>query len=189
MKRALFLIFTIFLMAGTQMELKAQNKEKILIVYYSKTGTTRTVAEYIHQIVGGDIFEIIPAKSYPVDYQSTTDIAKQEQKENARPKIASNVKNISEYNTIFIGFPIWWGTMPMFFFTFLESHNLAGKTIIPFCTHGGGGQGQSISDIQKLCPKSTVKEALALRGTNNNSKESVAAWLRGLGLAKSTTPP
>ena len=176
----------IFCCIGVYMGAQNQSKNpKILIAYYSKTGNTRTVAEYIRQSVGGDIFEIKPEKAYPEDYKSTTEIAKKEQKENARPALASNLKDISQYDIIFLGYPIWWGTMPMFFFTFLESHNFAGKTIIPFCTYGGSGVGQSVTDIKKSCPGTAVKDALGLRTAKvSGSKDDVSAWLKRLGMIK-----
>ena len=184
MRKAAFL--TLFFILLGDMELYAQNqKEKILIVYYSRTGNTRTVAEYIHKTVGGDIFEIKTVNSYPNEYQAVTEVARREQDTNARPELASNVDNMKQYSTIFLGYPNWWGTMPMFFFTFLESHNLTGKTIVPFCTHEGSGMGRSVADIQKLSPKSTVRDGLAIRGkTANDSQKDVTAWLRRIGMLK-----
>jgi flavodoxin len=184
MKKAVFL--TLLFVFWGNMELYAQNqKDKILIVYYSKTGNTKTVAEYIHKTVGGDIFEIKTVNSYPEEYQATTELAKKEQETNARPKLVSNVDNIEQYNTIFIGYPNWWGTMPMVFFTFFESHNLTQKTIIPFCTHEGSGMGRSVADIQKLAPKSTVKDGLAIRGRNaKDSQNDINLWLRRIGMVK-----
>jgi len=182
MKRFLLFAITFFCMEAY---MEAQNQERILIVYYSRTGNTRTVAEYIHQAVGGDIFEVKPAIAYPDDYQSATNIARREQRENARPAFASNVNNMNSYDIIFLGYPIWWGTMPMFFFTFLESHNFTGKTIIPFCTYGSSGVGQSVTDIQRLAPTAVVREAFGIRGANaNNSRNDVTAWLRRLGLVR-----
>ena len=185
MKKIIFLTL-IFSLFGAHMELQAQNQNsRILIVYYSKTGNTRAVAEFIHQAVGGDIFELIPARAYPSDYQATVNIARQEHQANARPELTSNVPNISEYDIIFLGYPNWINTMPMFFFTFLESHNLRGKTIIPFCTHGGGGLGRSVADIQRIAAGATVREAFAVRGPNaRNSRNDVTAWLRSLGLVR-----
>ena len=123
--------------------------------------------------------------SYPEEYQAATEVAKKEQETNARPKLVSNVDNIGQYDIIFLGYPNWWGTMPMVFFTFLESHNLTGKTIVPFCTNEGSGMGRSVADIQKLSPKSTVQDGLAIRGrTANDSQKDVSAWLRRIGLLK-----
>jgi len=184
MKKLLLFAITFFCM-GAHMELQAQNQGRILIVYYSRTGNTRAVAEYIHQAVGGDIFEIKTATAYPKDYKSTTNIARQELRENARPALAANVNNMNSYDIIFLGYPIWWGTMPMVFFTFLESHDLKGKIIIPFCTYGSSGLGQSVADIQKLSPGATVREAFGLTGANSSSSQKdVTAWLRRLGLLK-----
>jgi flavodoxin len=90
----------------------------------------------------------------------------------------------SQYDIIFIGYPIWWGTMPMAIFTFLESYDFAGKTIVPFCTSGGGGLGCSISDITKLCPTSTLCEGIAVRASSVNRVENdITAWLRKIGMA------
>ena len=164
------------------MESQKQNG-KILIAYYSKTGSTRTVAEYIREAIGGDLFEIKPARLYPAEYRATTEIAKREKGENARPELASNVGDIAHYGVIFLGYPNWWSTMPMFFFTFLESHDLTGKTIVPFCTNGGGGAGQSFTDIRKLCPGSTILDGLAIRGGSaKGSGNEINAWLRRIGI-------
>ena len=164
------------------MESQVKNQSgKILIAYYSKTGNTRAAAEYIHQSVGGDLFEIKPARDYPREYRATTEIARQEKGANARPELAANVNNMAQYDTIFLGYPNWWSTMPMFFFTFLESHDLKGKTIIPFCTNGGGGLGQSVADIKSLCPGSKILDALAIRsGNEKKSENAISVWLRDI---------
>ena len=167
-----------------EVKMKSQNqKNKILIAYYSKTGSTRTVAEYIHQTAGGELFEIKPAKSYPNEYRATTEIARQEKETNARPGLVSNISNIAQYDVVFLGYPNWWSTMPMFVFTFLETHDLTGKTIIPFCTNGGGGAGHSFTDIQRLCPGSTILDGLAVRGGSVKSSENdINAWLHRIGV-------
>jgi flavodoxin len=183
MKKAAFILLVIVFPGACKGEVQAQNQGRILIAYYSRTGNTRIVAEYIHEAVGGDLFEIETAIAYPNDYQSTTDIALQQQRENTRPELASNVNNMNSYDIIFLGYPIWWGRMPMFFFTFLESHDLSGKTIIPFCTYGSSGVGQSAADIQRSAPGATIREAFGYRGANaNNSRNDVTAWLRRLGM-------
>ena len=184
--KKLVLFTSIFISLGARMGLQAQNQNgKILIAYYSRTGNTRTVAEIIHQAVGGDLFEIKPARVYPAEYRATTEVAREELDTNARPGLASKVNEMSQYDIIFLGYPIWWGTMPMFFFTFLESHNLAGKTVIPFCTHGGGGLGRSVTDIRRLCPDSTVLDVLSINGSNaSRSQNDVTAWLRRIGVTR-----
>ena len=170
------------------MKSQTQNKDgQILIAYFSKTGNTRKVAEYISRVTGGDLFEIKTVKSYPQEYRPTTEVARKENNENARPELAVNLNTIASYKIIFLGYPNWWGTMPMAFFTFLESHDLTGKTIIPFCTNEGSGLGHSIADIQRLCPGVAVKEGLALRGGNSGgSLNEVSAWLLRIGITSST---
>jgi len=161
------------------------NLGKVLIAYFSRTGNTRAVAEQIHAVVPGDLFEI-RTHAYPEAYRATTDQAKREQEENARPPLTADVVAIERYDTVFLGFPNWWATMPMVFFTFLELHRLAEKTIVPFCTHEGSRLGQSISDIERLCPNATLLDGLALRGGGSGYVQSeaghreIADWLRRL---------
>ncbi len=178
------------LLAGQSSAQAADKKPgKVLIAYYSRTGTTREVANLIQQRVGGDLFELRTTHSYPKEYRPTTNQAKREQQENFRPQLTAEVQNINAYDTVFIGFPNWWGTMPMAFFTFLERYNLAGKTVIPFCTHEGSRLGDSVSDIRTLCQKSTILDGLALRGggvgnvQNESARRDVADWLKKIGLA------
>lgn len=157
----------------------AQNNTKSLVAYYSRTCNTQTVATYIQELTGADIFRIETQKAYPEEYRPTTDIAKEELNSNARPPIKGKVNNIDEYDTIYIGFPIWWGTYPMAIATFIDNHNLEGKTIIPFCTHGGGGVDKGFTDLQKTAPKSTHKKGLSLNGSRaNDSKTAIEKWLR-----------
>lgn len=158
---------------------------KILIAYFSHSGNTREIANQIHSLVGGDVFEIRSVQTYPNEYNAVVDQAKKEQQANLRPALAANVPNIDSYSVVFVGFPNWWGTMPMPVFTFLEGHNLKGKTVIPFCTHEGSRMGRSVGDIRKLCPQSTVRDGLAVRGHDvKNARDDVAQWLRGMGLLK-----
>ena len=166
----------------------AVGKRKVLIVYYSRTGTTREVADQIQRSVGGDLFELKAAHSYPKEYRATTHQAKREQESNFRPRLAADVPDIDPYDVVFIGYPNWWGTLPMACFTFLERHRLAGKTIIPFCTHEGSGLGRGVSDIKSICPNATIVEGIALRGGGADKVESdparrdVAEWLRKIGM-------
>ncbi|GIM28329.1 hypothetical protein CPJCM30710_09950 [Clostridium polyendosporum] len=158
---------------------------KILVAYFSHSGNTQVIANQIHERVGGDIFEIKTVDPYPTDYNTLVDQAKQEQQDNYRPKLTTKVENMDSYDVIFVGYPNWWGTMPMAVFTFLEQYNFSGKTIIPFCTHEGSGLGRSVTDIKKLCPQSTILDGLAIRGRNvKSAKEDVSAWLRKLGMIK-----
>lgn len=168
-------------------------EEKCLIAYYSRpgnnyvsgkimnlpVGNTKVVADMIREITEGDVFRIDTVKSYPKDYTATTSVAKKELNENARPELSSHVENMESYNLIFLGYPNWWGTMPMPVFTFLEEYDFSGKTIVPVCTHEGSGMGRSENDISKLCPEATLLKGLAIHGSHvNTAKKDVADWLK-----------
>ncbi|MDR1466301.1 MAG: NAD(P)H-dependent oxidoreductase [Treponema sp.] len=186
MKKLLILALTLFCV-GAGMELKAQTQtnRKILTVYFSWGGNTRTAARYVQRAVGGDMFEIKTVEAYPTEYRPATESAKREQETNARPALSTRVNNMESYDVIFIGYPIWWGTIPMALFTFLESYDFTGKTIIPFCTHGSSGLGRSVRDIEKLCPDAVIREGLAIRGAGvGNAQDEVNNWLRRLGMMK-----
>lgn len=158
---------------------------KILIAYFSHSGNTREIANQIHKRVGGDIFEIQAIQSYPLDYDAVVAQAKQEQQAGARPKLKTRVKNIGSYQTVFVGYPNWWGTMPMPLFTFLAEYHFSGKTIVPFCTHEGSSLGESVEDLKELCPQSTVLEGLAVRGRDvRKAQNEVSRWLRKIGMVK-----
>ncbi|GHU23964.1 flavodoxin [Spirochaetia bacterium] len=151
----------------------------LLVAYFSWGGTTRIIAEQIQKTVGGDLFEIKTLDPYPKEYNPTTAVAKREQRSNARPALTAQVNGMDSYKTIFLGYPNWWGTIPMAIVTFLESYNFSGKLIIPFCTHGGSALGRSIADIKKLCPQSTIGEGLAIRnGTIDHAGNAITVWLR-----------
>ncbi|HEY3426984.1 MAG TPA: flavodoxin [Negativicutes bacterium] len=159
--------------------------KKILVAYFSHSGNTRVISNQIHEKVGGDIFEIVTVNSYPTDYNELVDQAKQEQEENYRPKLATKVENMDSYDVVFVGYPDWWGTMPMPVFTFLEEYNFTGKTIILFCTHEGSGLGRSVEDIKKLCPQSTILNGLAIRGSDvKNAQSDVYNWLHEIGMTE-----
>ena len=159
---------------------------RVLIAYYSRTGNTRAVAEGIRTVVPGDLFELKTSHTYPAAYRPTTDQAKREQEQNFRPKLVADVADIDGYDTVFLGFPNWWSTMPMAFFTFLETHRLAGKTVVPFCTHEGSYLGGSVADIRRLCPQARLLEGIALRGGEGGyakseaARREVSSWLRRL---------
>lgn len=161
-----------------QVQLNPQGK-KILIAYFSHSRNTREVANQIHKIVGGDIFEIVSVNPYPDDYDDCVDQARKELDAGAKPALKTKVKDIKSYDLIFIGYPNWWGTFPRPVFTFLSEYDLSGKTIAPFCTHEGSRLGRSVGDITKLCPKSEILEGLAVRGSAVKSAQAdVVAWLR-----------
>jgi flavodoxin len=165
--------------------------KKCLIAYYSRkgqnyvngdivnlsVGNTEVVAKKIQSIKGGDLFHIDTIKPYPIDYMQTTEVAKVELRQKARPELNDSVKNMDDYDTIYLGYPNWWGTFPMAVFTFLESYDFAGKTIIPFCTHEGSGMGGE-RDIKKLCPDAKVLSGIAIRGGSvAGADKLVQSWL------------
>lgn len=160
-------------------------ENNILVVYFSHSGNTRVIANQIHEKVGGDNFEIVTVNPYPTDYDAVVDQAKQEQEDNYRPELATEVKDIDSYDVVFVGYPNWWGTMPMPVFTFLEEYDFSGKTIIPFCTHEGSGLGRSVEDITTICPQSTIQKGLAIRGSSiETAQDDVSKWLHEIGMAE-----
>jgi flavodoxin len=167
--------------------------ENILIVYYSRKGqnyfggsiknlskgNTETVAEFIQDAVGGDLFEVDTVKPYSTDYTTCTEEAQAELRSNARPELKEYLDDLDSYDTIFVGYPNWWGTMPMAMFTFLEHYDLTDKRIIPFCTNEGSGMGSSESDLRKICAGATVERGLAIRGCEAaKSEKKVADWAK-----------
>ena len=156
--------------------------ENMLVLYFSHSGNTRTIAEYIHHRVGGEIIELKTVVPYPSDYDAVVEKAQEEQRQNARPDISTTIPNLEKYDIVFIGYPNWWGTIPMPFFTLLERYPLGRKTIIPFCTHEGSRFGRSERDLQKLCPDARMLEGFEVRGSRvGRAQMDVDAWLRKLG--------
>ena len=168
---------------------------KSLVVYFSRTGeqdkvgviekgNTKIVAEIIAEKVGADTFEIVPKNdNYPMTFDALCDVAKEEQNNNARPEIKDTVKDFDNYGTVYLGYPIWWTDLPMICYTFLESYDFNGKTIVPFCTHEGSADADTQKKIQDAVPKATVKEVLAIHGQDaqNNQdevKKQIEDWLK-----------
>jgi flavodoxin len=157
--------------------------EHILIVYFSRSGNTRKIANLIQQEVGGTMHEIRPEAPYPDAYNATVDQAKQEIQAGYKPALQSTLDNVESYGTIFVGSPNWWSTIAPPVVTFLSEHDLSGKTIAPFCTHGGGGLGSIAKDIAKLCPRSTILSSLEIyESGRGNAQATVSAWLRNIGM-------
>jgi flavodoxin/NAD-dependent dihydropyrimidine dehydrogenase PreA subunit len=155
-----------------------------LVVCFSRTGNTREIARQIQAVAGGEMLEIVPVVPYPADYNECVALATQELNANARPAIQPMPADLERFDTVFVGYPIWWGTIPMAVATFLESQAFAGRTVIPFCTHLGSRLGRSVADLQVLCAGATIREGLEVRGTQvSQAQEKVAAWVAGLGLA------
>ena len=149
-----------------------------LVAYYSRSGenywaggiksiekgNTERVAEFIAEATGADLFQIDTVEPYSADYMTCIDEAKAELGTKARPAIKGYVDNMDDYDTIFIGYPNWWGTAPMCIFTFLEHYDLSGKRVVPFCTSEGSGLGSSVRDLKKACTGATVEQGLAIIG-------------------------
>ena len=155
---------------------------KVLVLYFSQSGNTEAVANFIHDAVGGDIVKLETETPYPSDYDELVDYAQEEQRENARPTLSTNIDNIDEYDTIFLGYPNWWGDMPMPIYTFLDEYDLSGKTIAPFITHGGSGLSGTPQNIKEEEPNATVTEGLAVSGSSSRSSQStVNNWLSKIG--------
>jgi flavodoxin len=176
------------------------NQKRSLIAYFSRAGNnyvggkivnlavgnTEVAAKMIQKQTCSDIFRIDTIKAYPTDYHEATDVAMQELRQNARPELSGHVDNMPDYSVIYLGYPNWWGTMPMVAFTFLEEYDFSGKTIIPFCTHEGSGLGRSVTDIAKLCTNSTILDGLAVLGGDAKAAQNkISEWLRKLGMKDS----
>lgn len=157
--------------------------EHILIAYFSHSGNTQNIANIIHKEVGGTLHEILPESPYPRSYNAVTDQAKKEIRAGYKPALQSNLDHIELYDTIFIGSPNWWSAIAPPVTTFLSQYDLSGKTIAPFCTHGGGGLGSVARDIAKLCPQSTILKCLEMYGSGSrNAQADVSAWLNNIGM-------
>lgn len=154
-----------------------------LIAYFSWSGNTEAMANLIQQETGGELFEITPATPYTDDYNELLDIAQQEQDENARPELASQVENWESYDAVFVGYPDWWSDAPMLVYTFLESYDWTGKTLIPFCTSGGSGFGRSLDNLAASAPGAAILDGLHVQGEDvENSAGEISDWIGGLGL-------
>ena len=177
-------------------EILPWDSKSILVVYFSrpgenhnvgnvKVGNTAMVASYIKEYLDIDSFEILTTKKYPEDYDEMLTLAKKEQKNNERPELKNKIETLDNYDTIFIGYPIWLGDMPMALYTFFESYDLSNKTIIPFNTHEGSGDSDTYNKIKKMLPNSNViTDGLAIKGSiarSGKGKIITINWLRTLG--------
>jgi len=149
-------------------------------------GNTQYMAQVIQQTAGGDLFSIETVQQYPLDHDPLVDQAAAEQKKNVRPELSTHVENMEDYDVIFLGYPNWWGDLPMPLYTFLEEYDLSGKTIIPFCPHGGNGFSRTVSTIAEMQPNATVSNDGFTVSRNNvaDSEDDVKAWLKEMGMLK-----
>ena len=160
---------------------------KILVAYFSWSGNTQQLANWVAEKSDGELFRIVPEEAYASDFDGCADRAQTELRNGTRPPLSSHIEEeiMAEYDVIFVGFPIWWYDLPMPVWTFLEEYDLSGKTIIPFFSHNGSSSGaSSISTIKRLCPDSTVvDDYLSVRGSSVSSAESqVTSWINDLGI-------
>lgn len=175
---------------------KNNTDSKVLVVYFSRTGenynvgnidvgNTAMVASYIKEYLKADSFEIVPVDKYPEKYDECTEVAQKEKDDNARPKIQGKINNFDSYDTVFIGYPIWWGDLPMIMYTFMEEYDFNGKNVIPFNTHEGSGDAGTYQSIQSKLPNAKVNtKGLALDGKtarSDDGKQQTIDWLKGLG--------
>lgn len=152
--------------------------KRVLVTYFSHSGNTKRVAEKISNIVNGELFEIKTVNEYPVKYNLVVDQAKKELIAQSRPELIHRIPNFNEYDVIVIGYPMWWYTCPMAIFTFLESYDFTGKTILPFCTHEGSALSTSVDDIKKTVSNVIVREGLSIRGSSvSESDNAIKEWL------------
>ena len=180
-----------------QTEEETKSDKKILTIYFSSANTvdatssatpyfdgvasTEYLAQYINKKVGGDIAKLTPVKDYPESYNATADAAKKETDSNARPEFQKLDVNPEDYDVIFVGYPMWWYTLPMIFYTFFDTYDFSGKTLIPFNTHEGSGDGGTYDEIQGFEPNATVLEGFNVRGSNaDNADSDLDEWLAGL---------
>jgi len=189
-------------------ESETDNKSKILIAYFTRAdnieidpdvdatssasinsngtsyeGNLAIMADYIKEATGGDTFSILTTKTYPTGYRDTTDMAKEEQNNDARPELSSHVENMEDYDIIFLGYPIWWGGLPMPVYTFLEKYDFSGKTIVPFAAHEGSGLGNGPSEIAEICPDAQILDGFAVKGSEvSASKADIEDWVASLNL-------
>lgn len=171
--------------AGSQANRTEISGSNVLIAYFSWGGNTKGIAQEIQRQTGADLFEIQLVEPYSTDYNTVLEQAQQDQNEQARPELATHVENIGQYDTIILGYPNWWASIPMPIASFLEEYDFSGKTILPFCSHGGGGLGQSQTAIAKLEPDANMAEGLAINYSGGSGMpDDVAQWLDDNGIAR-----
>ena len=151
--------------------------KKVLVAFYSYSGTTKDVAKDINRAIGGELFEIKTANAYPQDYNDVVKQAKQELSAGFKPELEYKVANIDDYDLVILGSPNWWSTIAPPVMTFLAGADFSKKTIAPFITHGGGGLNRTVRDIKKLCPDANV-----LEGFDANHRGQLSKWLNSLNI-------
>lgn len=180
---------------NTLVKERDMNTKKILVAFFSRTGenyavghieqgNTHIVAEIIASATGGTLFRIEPATPYPDDYRACTEVAQREKRSKARPALVGDIA-AEEFDVIFLGYPNWWGNLPMCIYTFLEQHDWQGKVVIPFCTHEGSGLSDTENRLRTACRGASVLNGLAVRGfvaqnEREKARKLVLEWLKQL---------
>jgi flavodoxin len=171
--------------AEVENQIQGKNMKNILIAYFSCTGNTRSLAEQIAKASKAELYEIkpkIPYSSEDLNWRNSSSRSNNERNDpSSRPVISDNVENIEQYDIIFLGYPIWFGQAPNIIYTFLESYNFSGKTIVPFCTSGSSPIGSSASNLHKICSNNTTWLS-GSRFAGNASRSDIVKWINGLGL-------
>ncbi len=173
--------------APTTSEQNTQNTDtntskKTLVIYYSRSGNTKQIADYIGEKTNADVIRLETVRTYPSNYDEMLDTAKEEQRNGGRPKLKNKNINIEDYDIIFLGYPIWWGEIATPVYTFLDEYDLSGKKIAPFVTSGSSGLSGTPSDIEREEPNSEVLDAMSITSsTLNNYKSLTDNWLSKLG--------
>lgn len=173
--------------SGSSQENHPEADGDSLVVYFSATGNTKAVAETIADKQDADLQEIVPEEPYTeedLDYNDRSSRSTKEQNnENSRPEIAKEIASIENYDVIYVGYPIWWGDMPRILYTFFDTYDFSGKTIVPFCTSGGSGLSGTTDDIKALEPDAEVLEGLEVDGSSAaNADDEVDEWISSIGL-------
>jgi flavodoxin len=157
---------------------QTRGESRTLVVYLSRSGNTRVIGGYLQRRFQADLFEVRTAEPYPEDYQAHVDLAQRQQEAGIRPELAESVENIASYDTIFLGFPIWGMALPVPIQTFLTTHDLSSKTVVPFITHGGYGTGSAPEMLADLAPNARILEPFVLEMDQERATlNSVSSWL------------
>ena len=168
-------------------------KSKAIVIFFShagenysvgniEVGNTKIVADYITEVTGADQFEVVAVKSYDMPYNKLIDVAKKEQQAGEKPAFKGKIDNLADYDIVFVGTPIWWGTFPQVMFTFFDTYDLSGKKVYPFSTHEGSGLGSIVRDLRRIYPKADIQKGFSIYGHDvRTGKDKVTKWLAGIG--------
>ena len=169
--------------AAGQSRAPQSRDSKVLVAYFTRTGNTRVIAHQIHRALRADLFEIEPAEPYPQEYEATVSQAVRERDGNYRPALKAEVADIRSYETVFLGLPIWGETAPPVIRSFLSQHDLSGKTLVPFITHGGYGQGRSMRVVREHAPRASVLNPFVMEADQERrTLTQVSRWLSGVNI-------